>query len=323
MMKALVLVAKLAILAIVVVGVHGTFSAGLAELEKRSWTLSDVHAVWLLVAGVLYLVSLVPAGCYWHAMLRAAGQHPRLAHTLAAYFVGHLGKYVPGKAMVVVLRAGLIRGERVTTAVATVTIFFETLGSMAVGALVACLTLLIWFPAEWRLAAVAAGLACMTAAPTLPFVFRRLVGLFGVKRFDPASAEAIARIPLSRILSGWLGLAAGWLVNGLSLWATVRAIGGASDRRFDVEFAACVAAAALSTVAGFVALVPGGILVREAVVLRVLAPVVGDAPALVAAIVSRLVSVVAEAAISGILYTARAWTWPTRRTPTPPANQVS
>ena len=61
----------------------------------------------------------------------------RLVPALRAYLVSHLGKYVPGKAMVVVVRAGMVvpfGGRASTAAIAT---FYETLVMMAAGGLIA------------------------------------------------------------------------------------------------------------------------------------------------------------------------------------------
>jgi len=46
-------------------------------------------------------------------------------------------KYVPGKALVVILRAGLIRSRRVNAVVAAISVFYETLTMMAVGSFLA------------------------------------------------------------------------------------------------------------------------------------------------------------------------------------------
>ena len=91
----------------------------------------------MVSAGLIYLLGLLPAGLYWHYVLKVLGQDVRLANTLRAYYIGHLGKYVPGKAMVVILRTGMVRGHRVDTAVAAASVFFETLTMMAVGAFLA------------------------------------------------------------------------------------------------------------------------------------------------------------------------------------------
>lgn len=62
------------------------------------------------------------------------------------------------------------------------------------------------------------------------------------------------------------------------------------------------AAITLATVAGFLSFVPGGAVVREAVLTELMVPHLGDAVALLSAILLRLVWLVAELVISGILY---------------------
>ena len=54
--------------------------------------------------------------------------------TMGLYYAGNLGKYVPGKAMVVLLRTGGLRRFCCPAHVAIMSIFIETLLSMAVAA---------------------------------------------------------------------------------------------------------------------------------------------------------------------------------------------
>ena len=54
-------------------------------------------------------VGLVPMAWFWHRTLAALGQPAPWRATLRAYFLGHLGKYVPGKAMAVILRVAAVR----------------------------------------------------------------------------------------------------------------------------------------------------------------------------------------------------------------------
>ena len=56
---------------------------------------------------------------------------------LRAYVVSHLGKYVPGKAMVVVVRAGMVVPFGARASTAAIATFYETLVMMAAGGLVA------------------------------------------------------------------------------------------------------------------------------------------------------------------------------------------
>ena len=84
-----------------------------------------------LLSGLLYL-----AGC-WPVRSSTSGScdpvHAPIGFLPAwrAYIVSHLGKYVPGKAMVVVVRSGMVvpfGGRASTAAIAT---FYETLVMMA------------------------------------------------------------------------------------------------------------------------------------------------------------------------------------------------
>src|SRR5262249_47187334 len=62
---------------------------------------------WLLLSGALYLLGLGFSALCWHRLLRALGQRPSFPSALRAYYIGHMGKYLPGKAWALFLRAGL------------------------------------------------------------------------------------------------------------------------------------------------------------------------------------------------------------------------
>ena len=59
------------------------------------------------------------------------------------------------------------------------------------------------------------------------------------------------------------------------------AVGGEASHAVPAEIALSIAAGALSVVAGFASFIPGGLVVRDAVLLELLAPAVGKGPALV------------------------------------------
>jgi len=132
--KWLFLAVKVLIVLVVAWFVRDTLKEAVDKIREHTWRVS---LPWSIACGVIYLLGLLPAGIYWHHVLKVMGQQARLGETLRAYYVGHLGKYVPGKAMVVILRTGLIRSRRVDTAVAAVSVFYETLTMMAVGACLA------------------------------------------------------------------------------------------------------------------------------------------------------------------------------------------
>ncbi len=283
---------------VVVWFIRRTIADAWSQLHERPW---HCDFRWLLLSGLLYLAGTLMCGLFWHRALCILGQPVRLGDALRAYFVGHLGKYVPGKAMVVVLRTGLVHGDGVDTSLAAVSVFFETLTMMAVGALMSAAIMAVWFRHHGLLFGVALATVVAAGLPTLPPVFRRLVRLVGVGRATPTVAEKLSRLDYRTMFLGWLLTGFGWVLLGASFWAVLRALGAAGPNPF-VQLPLHTAAVALGTVAGFVSLVPGGAVVREAVVTELTAPYLGDAAALVGAVLLRLVWLVAELGISGILY---------------------
>ncbi len=298
--KRLTLLAKVLVLALVVWFVRGTLVNAWRELGQHEWSL---RPWWLLVACGLYLLGLLPAGVFWWRLLRVCGQDARIGETLRAYYIGHLGKYVPGKAMVVVLRAGLIHGHRVDPGIAAASVFAETLTMMAVGAGLAAAVLAVRARDAHELFFGAVALAIASLAPTIPPVFRRLARLAGVGRSQPAVTENLQRLGYTTLLGGWLSMIVVWGLLALSFWATIRAL-GVEDMGPMEHFTGYLAAVSLSMVAGFLSLIPGGLGVRDAILLKLterLLPLTA-AQAALAAVMLRLVWLVSELVISGILY---------------------
>ena len=289
---------KLLIVAIVVWFIRRTLVDAWEQLGTRRW---QCDFWWLAAAGGLYLFGTLLSGIFWHRTLRALGQNVSLPQALRAYYIGHLGKYVPGKAMVVILRTGLVQGQGVDTALAAASVFFETLTMMAVGAFMSAAIVAVWYHEQTLLFWAALAMMIVAGVPTLPPVFRRLVRLVGVGRTNPAVAEKLADLGYGTMLIGWLLTAIGWVVAGLSFWAVLRSL-GAADANPIGQLHLYTAGVTLATVAGFVSFVPGGAVVREAVLAELMVPLLGDAVALVSAILLRLVWLVAELVISGILY---------------------
>ncbi len=298
--KRILLVAKLLVLAIVVWFVRGTLVDAWRQLGEHEWAL---RPWWLLAACGLYLSGLLPAGLFWWRLLLVCSQDARLGETLRAYYIGHLGKYVPGKAMVVVLRAGLIHGHRVHPGIAAASVFAETLTMMAVGAGLAAAVLAVRVRDERVLFWGSIGLAVASLAPTIPPVFRRLARLAGVGRSEPEVRANLERMGYLTLLSGWAGMLAVWGLLGLSLWATLRGLGVQGLGPLE-HFTGYLAAVSLAMVAGFLSLIPGGLGVRDVVMMQMMERLLplGAAEAALATVMLRLVWLLSEIAISVILY---------------------
>jgi hypothetical protein len=300
--KWLVAAIKLLIVGLLIWGVRRAIGEAYDELRAHPLHL---HAGWLIAAGMLYLIAMFPSGLFWHRTMLALGQRVGTFAAIRAYYVGHLGKYVPGKALVVVLRAGLVRGPRVSGAVAAVCVFVETLTMMASGSFLAAALIVVLYGRHWLYAALAIAFMLASGLPTLPPVFKRLIRLTRVGRANPAAASQLERIDYGTLLLGWLATGVGWVLMGLSLTAVLRGIGQSSPGWIDglplTTMVVCV-----SVVAGFISFIPGGFVVRDAVMAELIRPELGLEVAVASAIVLRLVWLVAELAVGGILYLIRA-----------------
>jgi uncharacterized membrane protein YbhN (UPF0104 family) len=309
--KWILLAVKLLIVAIVFWWVHNTLVKAWGQISQHEWQLAPG---WLLASGLLYLVGLLPAGLFWHRVLHALGQDAGLFETLRAYYVGHLGKYVPGKAMVVIIRAGMVRSHRVDTVAAAVSVAYETLSMMAVGACLSALLLAIGFREQRMLFWGSLAMMAVAGLPIFPPIFRLLVRLLGVIKpggaWDQASTE-VGRIGFRTMFLGGGLMTVTWCLLGLSLWATFRGIGiqGLDPIRY---FASYTCSVSVATVAGILSLIPGGFGVREMVLVELLVQLFGQINSGQAAVASgmlRLVSLLSELGISGILY----WIVPRRQ----------
>jgi uncharacterized membrane protein YbhN (UPF0104 family) len=301
-------VIKWLIVILVVVWVVWEINKTGSELLQHRW---EPRPGWLLLAVACYLIGYLPAGIYWHTILKKLGQNPTFYETLRAYYIGHLGKYMPGKAMVVALRAGLVQSDRVKTSVAVASVFLETLTMMAVGAMISAILLFVFFREQTVLMLIALGLMVVSGLPVVPFFFRKIVKIAGAVKGDDEMNQALDRFNTKTLFCGWGLMAVTWLFLGLSLCATINGVGIATGDLLQ-HLPRFVAASALSTVAGFLSMIPGGLGVREMVLTELmyryfeaialpeeLAP---RAAGVVVAGVARLISLVSELAVSAVLY---------------------
>jgi len=300
MRKWLITAGKLAVFVLVVWFVRGTLLDAWRQLGERRWELDPW---WLAAAGATYALGLLPAGLFWWHLLRRYGATVRLGETLRAYYIGHLGKYVPGKAMVVFLRVGFIPRNRIHGGLAAAAVFAETLTMMAVGAALAAATLAVRLRDERALFWGAIALAFLAGVPTIPPLFRFLVRLLGVGRLDPLVNRQVDNIGWATLGVGWVTMLLTWCGLAASLWMTMKAL-GVDSPGFWYDLPAYVAAVSLAMVAGFLSLIPGGLGVRDVILVKLLIRLFhcSAAEAAVASGLLRLIWLVAELIVSAMLY---------------------
>jgi hypothetical protein len=303
--KWLFFAAKVLIFAAVAWGVRGTLADGVEQLRHADFTL---HWHWLVLSGAVYLAANLPCAWFWWYSMQALGQRVRFYRAFRGYVIGHLGKYAPGKALVVVMRAAFVRGETTDGGVAAACVFLETLTLMASGAAFAAVVLAFSIGEHLWFSLLALALAAATFGPTWPPLFRFAVRKLGVGRRDPHIDEKLRGLTSRVVIAGWLSTLVTWVLYGVSLWAVLRGI-GIDSYSLAESIVSLTATSALAVVAGFASLIPGGFGVRDVVLIEMLSPFLSaasvenvEAAALSTAVLLRLVWLVAELVAAATMY---------------------
>lgn len=295
--------AKLVLAAAILGGVARQFYRDLQseELEQLHWRTG-----WLVVSALLYLGALTFSALFWRRLLHVFGERPSLFAALRAYFIGHLGKYVPGKAWALLLRGVLVRGPDVRLGVAIITAFYEVLTTMAAGALIAAVVFLFDPPhapdLEWHPVLTGLLLLGLCGLPLLPWVFNFLTARTAA-RFQKIADFNLPRLRASVLAQGLALTGVGWALMGLSVWSALQAVLPEPPELSLAVWGQCCGAIGLAYVAGFLAfMLPSGVGVRE-YFLRYLLAFAGPPALIVAAVLLlRLVWTTAELLVAGLLF---------------------
>ena len=205
------------------------------QLSESSLGFTDIGYVWWICAIGVYIVAMFLSCLFWHRVLVALGQSPKFGQSLMAFYASQLGKYVPGKAMVVVIRTDLIRGDDVRTAPAAASVFVETLTWLFVGAAVASLMLVVWFRDQTFLQITAGILMVVAGVLTWPSIFRSIALKMGTVRGRNV-AKMFEGLSLATMSYGWFVIAIGWCLNGSSLWLVLKGLPGTDVVASDYPF---------------------------------------------------------------------------------------
>lgn len=270
-----------------------------------------LHFGWISLSMACYCAAMAGCAIFWWLALRDFGGSPSLINTAYAYFVGHLGKYVPGKGLVIVIRTLLIRGPGIGASSAAFTSILETFFLMAVGSLL-CLPVFIWAPLPYRWILSCSSLIFALSFGVIivpPVTVRTRAWLAGI--FPAFESNVVCS--WKTMEKGFLFMLSAWVLCGLSLLLVFKAMGGMGllydQMGFLALWAIMTASVAFATIAGFVSMMPGGLGTREWVLIETLGPIVGTPQVMLAAGILRLQWVVAELLAGGVLwYLDRQWT---------------
>jgi len=301
----------------------------LGDLAKLDLSQIHLQPAWLLASTVFYLAGLYPCVWFWRHLHGQFGYPLGFYAAFRAHYVGQVGKYVPGKALALAIRADLVHPFGVPYGVSIITSFYEVLTSMAAGGMVAAIIYVLDPPELSRPLTLTEGvqvdpqwagliLMALCGIPLLPGVFNFIIAKM-TSRIQVIELYRLPPVRYGTLLTGLLTTAIGWWLQGLSLWAILQTILPDPPPLTLSSSAQCAAAVAFANVAGFVILVvPGGLGVREFLIALLLGSAGPEEFLAASAILLRLNWIVVESLFALGLYCIK----PTASPVIPEANNI-
>jgi glycosyltransferase 2 family protein len=300
------------VLPAIIIGIVGwRFTSVLLRPELRDASYA-CRVEWLVPAALLYLAAHTIWAWFWVLLLRHQGFHVSYVTGWRAYFISQYGKYIPGKVWVILIRIVMLGASRKDKTIVGVTATFETLTSMAAGALLGAILLLTMkfdVASIDGFAAINYVLAIVAIVPLGLALFHRVVVRMIRRKAGPDAQ--VPHLSLLLLLRGMVQGAVGYLLLGLSLWLTLQAI---RPEQADFSWDDLLRMTAISSIAyvfGFVAFfLPGGFGARELALAGLLtleltatmSLPLAEGLAVVSTLVLRLVWTVAEMVLGTLLY---------------------
>lgn len=242
--------------------------------------LGKVDCLFFAIAIVTSIAAVSAYGFVWPYLLRRLGT-PAPFSWVTLFFRSQLGKYLPGSVWQYAGRVGLARSRNVPAQRALASVAAEVACSAVAAAIVSSLVLGPAVTLGVLLGAVALVALAVVFRPVAPAWLAQARNLLAGLRLAPPAVVL------------YLGV---WVLYGVAFWTTGRALFPipASDL---VHY---VGVFALAWLAGLVAVfAPGGIGVREAVIVALLRGRLGETEALVLAATSRIVLTAIDLAAGG------------------------
>lgn len=278
------------VIAVFVIALHSRWNQVQGSLDK----LSPLDIVVAILFG---FANIFTSMLGWRTLLRDIDSPLSLPVAMRVFFVGQLGKYLPGSVWTVVAQADLGRDHEVPPR-RTVAVSVVAMG-VSLGAALGIAAVTLPFSAPGK------SVHYWWAWLLLPVL---VVGLMpsSVDKLTHLLLKILRREPPDHEFT-WRGVvrALGWytvsfLCVGLQVYVLAVVLHAPSGR----ALALSLGGTALAFAAGFVAIfVPAGAIVREAVLVAVLSPVLDQGSAFVIAVVSRLVATVGD----GVFAAAALW----------------
>jgi uncharacterized membrane protein YbhN (UPF0104 family) len=279
----------------IAIGVAGLVFVAVRIVRDREAIADAVESsepVWLIVAVVFGLAAMTLLGVNWLLIVRHGGSPAPWRRGLYWFFVGQLGKYVPGGIWPIVGQAELAHRDRIPRPVAywstAMSMVATLLGAVAVAAIAGMVS-----PAGSRLVPILLGVGLIVGLAALASRRIRVALHRLADRVTDRLSGRELRLPEARWFAGMVAryLPVWVLFSGMNIFSA-RALGASLDADLVITliYATCV-----SWIAGFVIIgLPGGLGVREAVFIAMTTEPLGAGLAVSVAVISRVVSVAVD-----------------------------
>jgi hypothetical protein len=263
------------------------------DIPAIEWTSAAIGVALLSCLTMLVVIAMI--GLMWFLLLKDQGVNLPLGKAIQIVGLSQIGKYLPGNVGQFAGRAVLAKQEGIALGVSASTMMIEALWTLAIGAGFAA-TALLWFTDTSSLHLPHVGIPEL-AGLTVALLFLPWCGIHLLNRLMPG---------LSRKIGGGTLVAPPRLFTAVAVSALVAAtffllgwiVQSHAERFFHVPDARWVEITVLFTAAWLVGYVipgaPGGLGVREALMLVLLTPILGAGPAVGVGITVRLATMAGD-----------------------------
>lgn len=258
--------------------------------DEVATAMGETEPLGVAVGLVAVLAGLALTGLLWRQVLAGYGHHLPVRAAGSVFFVGQLGKYVPGSVWSMGVQARLARQHDVPARTTVGTSLVFLLVHVATGLVVGALLAVDPGQPGWArlVGAAVGGVGLLLLAPAVAALVARRVG--GQHAGFAWNARDVV------LSSGFMLLV--WSCYSVALVAVL-------PEAQVSALPALAAAFALGYVAGVaVPFAPAGVGAREAVFLFVAAPAVGIGPAASVAILARVLHTVGDFVAAGVAWAA-------------------
>ncbi len=257
-----------------------------------------LDARYLVVAVVATVGNLALSGLAWRALVADLGARLPLGLAARVFFVGQIGKYVPGSLWPMIVQAELAKQHVARRLTAAATLLLVLLSGAT--ALVVMLVALPFAPAGGGAGLAWAALLVLPAAALMhPGIIGRLLDR-GLRLLGREPLERWTSVRGTAVAAAWA--VGAWLLAGLQIWLLAVPLGAPATWR---TFALAAGGYALAwAVALVVVVAPAGAGAREVALGAVLSPVLDRGAVVVVVLLSRVLFSAADLALAGLGFAA-------------------